>query len=145
MNKHYLNPAMLAVAALLAACSSTPKSTALLEQTRADYLAAQASPTVAKYAPRELQQAGDALAQANTQANERATDERIDQFAYLAKQKIAVTQEVSAQKVAEAAIANAAKDRDHLLIDQRTNEANAADIRAANANRVATIAQVDAL
>jgi outer membrane protein OmpA-like peptidoglycan-associated protein len=144
MNKRYLNPAMLAVAALVAACSSTPRTTALLEQTRADYLVAQASPTVAKFAPLELKQAGDALAQANAQATERASDQRIDQFAYLAKQKIALTQEVSAKKKAEAEVANAATARNQLLIDQRTNEANAADIRAANANRVATIAQIDA-
>jgi outer membrane protein OmpA-like peptidoglycan-associated protein len=144
VNKKYLTPAMLAVAALVAACGSTPKTTALLEQTRADYLVAQASPRVAEFAPLELKQAGDALAQANTQATERASDQRIDQFAYLAKQKIALTQEVSTQKAAEAEIANAGKVRDKLVLDQRTNEANAAGIRAANATQVAAMAQNDA-
>jgi outer membrane protein OmpA-like peptidoglycan-associated protein len=144
MTKNYLTPTMLAVVALVAACSSTPKTTALLEQTRADYQAAQASPTVAQFAPLELKQAGDALAQANTQATERESDHRIDQFAYLAKQKIALTREVSERKAAEADVANAGKVRDKLVLDQRTNEANAADVRAANANRAAAVAQNDA-
>jgi outer membrane protein OmpA-like peptidoglycan-associated protein len=144
MNNKYLTPAMLAVAALVAACGSTPKTTALLEQTRTDYLVAQASPTVAEFAPLELKQAGDALAQANAQASEHASDQRIDQFAYLAKQKIALTQEISTQKAAEADIANVGKVRDKLVLDQRTNEANAAGIRAANANRAAALAQNDA-
>jgi len=144
MKNIYLTPTVLAMVALLAACGSTPKSTSLLEQTRSDYVVAQSNPNVANYAPLEMKQAGDALALANTQANERGSDESSDKLAYLAKQKIALTQEVTKQKVAEADVKSAAAKRDQILLDQRTNEANAAQIRADRAKQEALLAQNDA-
>lgn len=144
MKKIYLTPTVLAVAALLAACGSTPKSTSLLEQTRSDYVVAQSNPNVVNYAPLEMKQASDAMALANTQANKRGSDESIDKLAYLAKQKIALTQEVTKQKVAEADVKNSAKKRDQILLDQRTNEANAAQIRADKSKQEALMAQNDA-
>jgi outer membrane protein OmpA-like peptidoglycan-associated protein len=144
MKKIYLTPAFLAVAALLAACGSTPKSTTLLEQTRSDYIAVQSNPNVANYAALEMKQASDAMALANTQASERGSDESIDKLAYLAKQKIALTQEVTKQKVAEADVISSAKKRDSILLDQRTNEANAAQIRADRSKQDALMAQNDA-
>jgi outer membrane protein OmpA-like peptidoglycan-associated protein len=144
MNHKYLTPIFLAVAALLAACGSTPKATTLLEQTRVEYRQAQASPNVATYAPLEMKQASDAMAQAEALAAERGNDADIDKLAYLARQKIALTQEVSKRKLAEADIANAGKQRDQLLLDQRTNEANAAQLRANRAGQMALLAQDDA-
>ena len=64
MKNFYFTPAALAMVALLAACGSTPKSTSLLDQAHSDYRIAQNNPNVAKYAPLELKQAGDAMAQA---------------------------------------------------------------------------------
>lgn len=144
MKHNYLTPIVLAVAALLAACGSTPKATSLLDQTRAEYRVAQASPTVATYAPMEMKLATDAMNQANASAADRDSDAEIDRLAYLARQKIALTQEVTKRKVAEAEVANAGKQRDQLVLDQRTNEANAAQIRANTANQAAVIAQNDA-
>ncbi len=144
MKHNYLTPIVLAVAALLAACGSTPKATSLLDQTRAEYRMAQASPAVATYAPMEMKLATDAMTKANASAAERDSDAEIDRLAYLARQKIALTQEVTKRKVAEAEVANAGKQRDQLVLDQRTNEANAAQIRANTANQAAVIAQNDA-
>lgn len=137
MKHNYLTPIVLAVAALLAACGSTPKATSLLDQTRAEYRMAQASPAVATYAPMEMKLATDAMNQANASAADRDSDAEIDRLAYLARQKIALTQEVTKRKVAEAEVANAGKQRDQLVLDQRTNEAN-------TANQAAAIAQNDA-
>ena len=39
-------PGLLAMAALVAACSSAPTTTSLLDQTRGDYMAAQSNPLV---------------------------------------------------------------------------------------------------
>lgn len=89
-----LSPILLAVAVLLSACSSTPTTTSLLDQTRADFRSAQSSPAVTRYAALELKQAGDALALANTAATENESLEQIDKLAYVAKQKIALTQEI---------------------------------------------------
>ena len=144
MKKTQLAPIALALAALMAGCSSTPKTTSLLEQARTDYQVAQGNPDIATYAPLEMKQATQAMAQANVEANERGSDDTINNLAYLAKQKIALTQEVTKRKVAEAEIANAGKERDQMRLDQRTNEANVARMRADNATQAAQLAQSDA-
>jgi len=125
-------PILLVIAGVLSACGSAP-TTNLLEQTRSDYRAAQNNPQVAQYALLELKQADNAMAQANAAAIARKSDEDIDKLAYLAKQKIAVTQEMAKQKFSENSVAGAAKERDQMRLDQRTNEAD----RAKEATEVA--------
>lgn len=130
MKKTFSTPALLTIAVLVGACSSMPRTTSLLDQTRSDYVAAQNNPHVASYAPVEMKQAGDALNQANAAANDRDSAEKIDKLAYLAKQKIALTQEMAKQKAAEADVASAGKERDKMRLDQRTNEADQAKLAA---------------
>lgn len=144
MKYQTLTPVLLAVIALLGACSSSPNVTSLLEQTRTEYRIAQADPAVVSYAPLELKQAGDAMQQANAAAADRDNGEKVDQLAYLARQKTALAQEVAKRKLAEAEVANAGHQRDQLRLDQRTNEAQAAQIRANNANLNAMQSQDDA-
>ncbi len=120
MNKNYFTPALLTIAALVGACSSMPKTTSLLDQTRGDYVAAQNNPKVANYAALEMKQAGEALEQANAASNHADSAEKIDKLAYIAKQKIALTQEVAKQKSAEAEVASAGHERDQIrLINAR--------------------------
>jgi outer membrane protein OmpA-like peptidoglycan-associated protein len=138
------SPILLAVALLLSACSSTPTTTSLLEQARADYRFAQDSAAISRYATLELKQAGEALAQANTAAAEHDSQEKIDQLAYIARQKIALTQEVGKQKSAEAEVAQSGKERDQMRLEDRTNEANAAGLRAQQAQASAQRAQGEA-
>lgn len=126
MKKVQFTPTLLVIAALLGACSSTPTNTGLLAQTRSDYQAVQSNPKVATYAALEMKQASDAMAQANLAASNNDSAEDIDKLAYLAKQKIALTQEVTKQKSAEADVTNAAKERDQVRLTQRTNEADQA-------------------
>ena len=126
MKKAQFTPSLLFIAALLGACSSTPTSTGLLAQTRSDYQAVQSNPKVASYAALEMKQASDAMAQANLAASNNDSAENIDKLAYLAKQKIALTQEVTKQKSAEAEVTNAAKERDQVRLKQRTDEADQA-------------------
>ena len=144
MNKNYLTPVILAIAALVGACSSTPATTSLLDQTRIEYRAAQSNPGVASYASLEMKQAGDAMEQANAAASHNDSVEKVDKLAYLARQKIALTQEVAKQKAAEAEVANAGKVRDQMRLDQRTNEADQAKTRAEQSKLAAQTAQVDA-
>lgn len=144
MTKTKLAPIVLAVAALMAGCSSSPKTTSMLEQARDDYTVAQGNPNVATYAPLEMRQATEAMAQANVEARERGSDDKINNLAYLAKQKIALTQEVTKRKMAEAEIATAGKERDQMRLDSRTNEANAAKLSAERATLAAQQAQSNA-
>ena len=114
------------------------------DRAHSDYRIAQSNPNVGRYAPLELKQAGDALAQADALATEHASSEKIDQLAYLARQKIALTEEVAKQKMAETDVRNAGQERNQVRLDQRTNEANAANIRAEQARQVALLAINDA-
>lgn len=145
MTNIYLTAAALAVAVLVGACSSVPSSTGLLEQTRSDFRTAQSDPKVASYAPLELKQAGEALAQANAAANDNDSTEEIDKLAYVAKQKIALTQEIAKRKTAEAEVANAGQERDQMRLAQRTNEANIAKNSAEQSQAAAQVAQAQAL
>ena len=96
----------------------------MLDQTRNDYRSAQSNPKVASYAPLEMKQASDAMAKANAAAANNDSTEEIDKLAYLAKQKIALTQEVAKQKSAEADVAKSGTERDKMRLDQRTREAD---------------------
>ena len=124
MKKIIFTPTLLVIAALLTACNSIPTSTSMLDQTRNDYQSAQSNPKVASYAPLEMKQASDAMAKANAAAANNDSTEEIDKLAYLAKQKIALTQEVAKQKSAEADVAKSGTERDKMRLDQRTREAD---------------------
>ncbi|WP_027468393.1 OmpA family protein [Deefgea rivuli] len=131
MNK--FTPALLAMTTLLWACSTTPTQTSLLDQTRSEYSLAKNNPSIAKYAPLELKQAGEALDQANAAASKKESIEVVDGLAYVAKQKIALMQSTATQKSAEADMANSSKQRDQVRLEQRTNEANQATASAVQA------------
>lgn len=117
----------------LAACSTTPMSTMLLDQTRSDYQAAQNNLAVTTYAATEFRDAGAALEQANAAAGRRESSEQVDKLAYVARQKIATAQEVARQKQAEASVAAAGQERDAVRLQQRTAEADQARSEAERA------------
>ena len=141
MKNFYLSPILLAIAVVVGACSSAPRTTTLLDQTRSDYRMAQSNTNVASYAPQEMKQASEAMEQADAAASRPDSEEKIDKLAYLAKQKIALTQEAAKQRAAEAAVAIAGKQRDQIRLDQRTNEANQAKTSAEQSKLAAQLAQ----
>ena len=102
MNQSLLKSLILSSALVLAACSSVPLTTPILDQARGDFVAANNNPNVSKYAPLEFKQASDALEQANAAAARKESLEQVDKLAYIAKQKIATAQEVDRGKQAEA-------------------------------------------
>lgn len=144
MKKYYLTPVLLAVTVLLGACSSGPRTTSLLDQTRTEYRMAQSNPSVVSYAPLEMKQAGDSLAQANAASANNDSAEKVDKLAYLARQQIALTLEVAKRKSAEAEVISAGKVRDQIRLDQRTNEADQAKASAQQSALTAQRAQADA-
>ena len=144
MHAKLFKTAIFASAVMLAACSSMPASTPTLDQARGDFVAANNNPQVSTYAPLEFKLASDALEQANAAAAKRQSLDKIDQLAYLAKQKIAIAQQVASQKAAEADIANAGRARDRLQLEARTNEANRSKVDAERARMDAQAAQAQA-
>ncbi|MBI3730233.1 MAG: OmpA family protein [Burkholderiales bacterium] len=144
MNKKIFAPVILMTAMLLSACGTAPKTTSLLDQTRMDYQAAQNNPNVQTLAPLEMRQADVAMNDANKAAKDNESSEKIDRLAYIAKQKIGMAQELAKQKQAEASVADAAKARDQIRLEQRTNEADKAKMQADQARLAAQIAQGEA-
>lgn len=133
-------PTLLVIAALLGACGSIPNSTTLLDQVHSDFMAAQINPSVTQYAPLELKQSGELLQQADRAAAGHEKAGKIDELAYLAKQQLALAQEIGKQKTAEANVASSAAERDQMRLAQRTGEADQAREDADRARRDAGIA-----
>lgn len=130
MRQLHTFPKIVIVASLLSACATTQKDNAALNDARNQYKMAEANPQVVSLAPMELQRAGEALGTANQAWEHREKSEKVDQLAHIAKDKVTIAQDVAKQKAAEASIANAAKERDQLIIDQRTKDAAKADEKA---------------
>jgi outer membrane protein OmpA-like peptidoglycan-associated protein len=144
MKQSHCIPAAFALSVLMAACSTTPTTTSLLDQARGDYLAAQGNPAVARDAPAELQQASAALERANAAAARKESLNTIDSLAYAAKQRIAVAQEAARQKAAERQSAEAGHQRDQVLVQERTQEADQQRQKAQQAQAQAQAAATQA-
>ncbi|KQQ45728.1 flagellar motor protein MotB [Duganella sp. Leaf126] len=144
MTKLRTLPAAVAVAIVLSACSSAPITTSELDGARSDFVAAQSNPAVAASAPVEFKAAADALDRANAAAAQRESLADIDKLAYIAKQKIAVAQEVTKQKQAEANVAQASRQRDEVRLEARTAEADKARMAADRAKAEADAARQQA-
>lgn len=141
MKHPHLAPLALAMVVFLSACASGPVTTTQLESARNDYAQIQRNPDANNYAALEMKQADDAMQLANAAADKGESLAKVDQLAYLAQQKIALAQEAIKQKTAEADMARAARERDQLQLNQRTNEANKATANAEMAQRDAAEAQ----
>jgi len=135
MLNHRFLPLSIVMAATLAACAATPPTNSLLDQARNDYAAAQSNVQVVQLAPGALSEAGDALNKANDAAGKGEDSAKVDQLAYIAKQRVAIAQETAKQKSAEAAFASAVADRDKMRLAARTAEADAARRDAAESQR----------
>ena len=133
-----------AVLATLAACSSVPADNMQLSDARRDYQSAQAAPMAQNYAGAELRQASDALARADEARLRKESPEAVNHLAYLAKQRVAVAQEVIRQKTAEAAVTSASAERDRMRLAARTGEADAAKMQADAAKAQADASMRDA-
>jgi outer membrane protein OmpA-like peptidoglycan-associated protein len=144
MNKMLFKPVLLALAITLAACSSAPTTTSLLDQTRSDYMAAQNNPSVAQYAQVEFRQASAALDRANEAAARKDDAAQVDKLAYIAKQRIAVAQEVAKQKSAEQSVADSGRQRDQIRLEARTAEADQAKRSAEQSKADADAARMQA-
>jgi outer membrane protein OmpA-like peptidoglycan-associated protein len=136
MKKNHFFALSLISVAVMAGCSSMPQSTTL-DNARVDYSKAQANPQVVTLAPLQLKDAGEALDRANAAQTAREDDEVVESLAYVAKQKIALTQEIAQRKSAELAVSNATAERNKLQLQARTAEADQAHQQAAMAELTA--------
>jgi len=133
---------MIAVAAVLQGCATAPRVNPELEQARSAVSRAQTSADVSKYAALDLDEAQKLLSRADTAQTAKEKPEVVTHLAYLAKQKAGTAMERAREKAAREAMDQAAKDRDRLRLQARTNEADTAQARADQAeSRASALAQ----
>ena len=125
---------------LLAACASTTPSPAL-EEARTAVSTAAGNPAVNQYAQLELKQATDALAQADrVWADDKDTSET-NHLAYIARQRAEIATNTARARQLDANIKQAGSEADRIRLQARTQEADAARLRAQQAQQQAMSAE----
>ena len=121
----------LGAAATLVACASVPANNAVLDEAKASYERATNNAYAARGGTVELQRARVALqrAQAALEAGEEAAV--VEHYAYLAKRAIDTALEAGKIIASDEAVVAAAAERQRIMIDLRTREAEAMQQRAA--------------
>jgi outer membrane protein OmpA-like peptidoglycan-associated protein len=112
---------------LLSACSSVPERHVALDQARQQFALLQADSASSLHAGDELRRARSALQLAEQAQQDRKPRAEIDHLAYLATQRIALTQASADTRRAQAQVAGASAERDRMLMAQRTQEAERAE------------------
>ena len=128
---------------VLTACQTTPPPNPALENARNAVNAAGADAGVNAGAPQELQRARQALAAAET-SWKAGDQEETGARAYVAKQRANIAMEAGARYTMEQRLKSASAERDHILAEARTREAQVAESRVAQANQQAANAQAQA-
>ena len=141
MKTYRILPLTLIAAAVLAGCSSLPANNSLLDEARADYGNAQASPKVTSLAAGELKQAGNTLDRANAAWSKDEDEKLVNHLAYVTKQEVAIARETADQKAAELSMTTAAAQRDAVRLEARTREAESAQRDAQYSQRQAEASQ----
>ncbi|MDH4323873.1 MAG: OmpA family protein [Betaproteobacteria bacterium] len=120
----------LTAVAVLAACATAPAQNALLDEARAGYERAVNNAYAARGGTVELQSARTALQRA--QAALEAGDDTVvvEHYAYLAKRRIETALEAGKVVAGEEAVAAAALERQRIMMEVRTREAEEMQKRA---------------
>lgn len=121
--------AVVVSAVLLTACASTPKRVEQLDQAHADVEALAADPLVQQAASQELSNARKSLEGADV-AMKKGDREQVLHYSYLASQQAQTGQERLTEARAKQEVAKGESERNRVLLESRTHEAEAAKIVA---------------
>ena len=143
--KHLAAVAVASTLLGLAACETTPDSSAQLEQARTAVTQAESDPNVAKFAPTELDRARKLLVNAEASAKEKgANDKTASHYAYLTTQMARIAQQRAQEQAAITRIKAGETERQKILLSARENEANQAVAKAQVATAQAQVATAEA-
>jgi outer membrane protein OmpA-like peptidoglycan-associated protein len=134
---------IMASSAVLAACASTPDRIESLEQARTEVQTLSQEPLASEAASRELAAARSSL-NAAEQAAKKGDREDVDHFAYLATRQAQTGQARVDEAEARKLVTQAEGDRNRVLLEARTREAERATQQARSAQAAAQSAQADA-
>jgi len=129
---------VLTMGTLLIGCAA--RSNPALERARANYLQAVQDPEIITNAPVPLKEAETAL----RKAEEVDKEEKKTQLAYLANQKVETARAAAQKKMAEAEAQRLGEERDRVVLDARTRQAQQAQEQAALAQQQALSAEARA-
>lgn len=115
-----------------------------LEQARTAYAQAQQTPQVATQAPVALQDAEQALRRAERVWTDDQDTEEVQHLSYLTTQRVEIAKTVTEKKLAEGTIQQANQERDQVLLDARTREAQRAQGEAERAKQQVQVATTQA-
>jgi outer membrane protein OmpA-like peptidoglycan-associated protein len=130
-------------AALLTACASTPERVEVLEQARADVQMLSQEPTASEAASRELAAARSSLNAAEQALKEGDLDD-VNHYAYLASRQAQTGKARVDERVARQQITQAEAERNRVLLEARTHEAERATSAAQSATAQAQAARAAA-
>ena len=124
MNKNYRGSMVVlgAICLGISACSGAPKEIALLEEARTDYTEASQNVTVVKHAPGLLDQARDALEDADRKWKDKDAQWRVEHYAYLAKKRVETANLISERNETEREIEQMTLERRNLTLSLREAE-----------------------
>ena len=127
-------------AVLLAACASTPKRVEQLDQAHADVESLSADPLAQQAASQELSNARKSLEAADI-AMKKHDQEQVLHYSYLASQQAHTGEERVSELRAKQDVAKGEAERNRVLLESRTHEAETAK---ANAEQQTQVAQAQA-
>ena len=139
-----LGGGLLVVGSLLGGGCTAGSPPVALEHARTAYAQAQQTPQVVAHAPVPLQEADQALRRAERMWADEHDAEEVQHLAYLASQRVEIAKMAAEQHVAEAQIQQTTEERDRVLLDARTREAQRAQQEAARATQQAQAATTQA-
>ncbi len=130
------------MALLLAACATTsPESESALQQARAAVQRLEAEPMASQTAGKALQDARDALGNAEAAERAKRPPEEVIHLSYLARRDADIGEAVIAEQASRTAMAQAQAQRERVLLDAREREAALARQQAAQSQQQAAQSQ----
>jgi outer membrane protein OmpA-like peptidoglycan-associated protein len=130
-----------AVATILGACASTPPRNEQLELARAQVQTLSAEPLAQQAAAHDLDAARASLNQADAALRERRPVEEVDHLAYLARRHADAGQARVEEAQARQLVARSQDERNRILLESRSREAQNAQVQAQAAQSQAEAAQ----
>ena len=134
-----------ATAALMAACATAPRNSPAVDEARARIEGVAADPLASEAAAPALDAAQQDLKRAQQALTDREPERTVDHFAYLANRNAEIAAELIGERRARLAVEQGQADRDRILLEARTREAERARADADRARAAADSARSEAL
>lgn len=132
-------------AVLMTACATAPKSSPLIEDARARIDGVAADPLAREAASASIAAAEQDLKRAQQALAEREPRATVDHYAYLANRNAEIAAEQVGERRARLAVDQGEADRQRVLLEARTREAERAKVDADRARAQADAARAEAL